>query len=283
MFLQGHHHHGSSANAPQQQFQQSLPPTYPPPLYQQQPPIQQGVALAGQGYSSHARPPSLDNTNRGMPAIGNAHPGQKVHAFNIPVPHRMNVPFPKALHSQAPSQYGHIPVHVNEHPKVQASSIVRSNVPHASQQTNPRAQDHHHAPVQKSSASLPFENPPDNQAILVENPLMDNIDQDIAEVAGEVRNMSGPPSIVQDSLHQDQQKPQGEPAFEIPFDPNLTCSKCEGMFRHGEIQKLRNHFDQCRGKPWSRLRAFPIALFSISNVTKTTIISYGIEIPCTLK
>ena len=110
----------------------------------------------------------------------------------------------------------------------------------------------HQVPVQKSSASQSFNNPSDDLAA-IENPLMDSIDQDIAEVAGEVRHMSGLPSIMQHPLQHDQQLPnqqrlQGEQGFEIPLDPNLVCSKCGKMFRHGEIQKLRQHYDQCKGK-----------------------------------
>ena len=283
IFSQGHHH-GSSANAPQQQFQHGMQPSYPQHHQQpqpQQPPYQQGVVLAGQGYASHSSPPSLDNTNCAMPEDGITYQGQKAHLSNVPVTHstqvsdptpphsdqavfhsNVNVPIPKTLHSHTPSYLGRTNAHPSTHPKLQAPSNVQSNVPLGSQQTNPRAQDYHHVPVQKSAASRPSENPPDNQATLIDNPLMDNIDQDIAAVAGEVRDMSEPPSTVQHSLHQDQhlphqQQPQGEPGFQIPLDPNLVCSKCGRMFRHGEIQKLKKHFDQCRGKPWHNYGHFP--------------------------
>lgn len=36
--------------------------------------------------------------------------------------------------------------------------------------------------------------------------------------------------------------------YEIPFDPNLVCPKCKQQFRHGEIQRLKLHFDGCGGQ-----------------------------------
>ena len=238
-------------HAPQQQFQQGLPPSY-----------------------SHRHQQLQPNTNRAMPVNGNAHPGQKANSSNVAVSHptqvsdptpphsdqpvfhsSVNVSFPKAPHSQFPPQYGHTNAHhPPTHSKLHASCNAQSTAPPASQQTNPRAQDHHHVQVPKCSAAQAFENPPDNQATLVNNQLTDNIDQDIAEVAGEVRDMSKPSRTMQHSLHRDQhfpheQQPQGKPGFKIPLNPNLVCSKCGTMFRHGEIQKLRKHYDQCRGKP----------------------------------
>ena len=37
-------------------------------------------------------------------------------------------------------------------------------------------------------------------------------------------------------------------AYEIPLDPNLVCPKCGQKFRHGEIQRLKLHFDGCGGQ-----------------------------------
>ena len=108
----------------------------------------------------------------------------------------------------------------------------------------------------RSFSSLPSSSNgdhPGDYPTLQDNPLVANIDQDIEDVAHEVRKMSAPPSTAQHSLEHDQHSPhrqlvRGEPGFEIPLDPNLVCSKCNRMFRHGEIQKLRKHFGKCTGK-----------------------------------
>ena len=101
-------------------------------------------------------------------------------------------------------------------------------------------------PIQGTIAPPVVKSSDDDQTIMLENPLMANIDKDIAEVAGEVRNMSAQPQLTEQ--HPLQQQLQSKEVFEIPIDPNLKCSKCGRQFRHGEIQKLRKHFDQCNGK-----------------------------------
>ena len=103
------------------------------------------------------------------------------------------------------------------------------------------------------SLSSSSSNPSDDYRTLQDNPLVANIDQDIEDVACEVRKMTAPPLTAQHSLELDQhplhhQLIQGDQGFEIPLDPNLVCSKCGRKFRHGEIQKLRKHFDKCSGK-----------------------------------
>ena len=44
------------------------------------------------------------------------------------------------------------------------------------------------------------------------------------------------------------QEHSDDKVFEIPLDPNLVCPKCGRRFRHGEIQRLKLHFEGCGGQ-----------------------------------
>ena len=79
--------------------------------------------------------------------------------------------------------------------------------------------------------------PPDPEET-VENKLVAGIDQEIEDVALEVREMAKEPVVTK------AQRPVG--SYEIPADPNLVCPKCQKQFKHGEIQKLRLHYHQCK-------------------------------------
>ena len=68
-----------------------------------------------------------------------------------------------------------------------------------------------------------------------ENILIENIDDEVKQMAQEVREEVGED---RKRLHTMQQK---------PFDPNLVCPMCTRKFRIGEIQKFRAHVDACEG------------------------------------
>ena len=76
------------------------------------------------------------------------------------------------------------------------------------------------------------------ETLVGENKLVAGIDQEIVDVASEVREMVQVPNVTK------VQRPVG--AYEIPVDPNLVCPKCQKQFKHGEIQKLRLHYHQCK-------------------------------------
>ena len=74
-----------------------------------------------------------------------------------------------------------------------------------------------------------------------ENILLENIDDEIHDMAEEVRKMSRRPDT-QEVLFDD-----GDSS--LPYDPNLVCPKCGRQYRVGEIRKLKRHMVEfCTGK-----------------------------------
>ena len=72
------------------------------------------------------------------------------------------------------------------------------------------------------------------------NKLIDNIDEEIQQMAEDVRKGSRGPTTAE-VLFDD-----GDSS--LPYDPNLVCPKCGKQYRVGEIQKLRRHMNEfCTG------------------------------------
>ena len=81
----------------------------------------------------------------------------------------------------------------------------------------------------------------DSDSDIEENPLLENIDGEIHDMAEEVRRMSRRPDT-QEVLFDDEDS-------SLPYDPNLVCPKCGRQYRVGEIQKLKRHMVEfCTGK-----------------------------------
>ena len=81
----------------------------------------------------------------------------------------------------------------------------------------------------------------DSDSDIEENPLLENIDGQIHEMAEEVRRMSRRPDT-QEVLFDDEDS-------SLPYDPNLVCPKCGRQYRVGELQKLKRHINEfCTGK-----------------------------------
>ncbi|XP_019848831.1 PREDICTED: uncharacterized protein LOC109580266 [Amphimedon queenslandica] len=80
----------------------------------------------------------------------------------------------------------------------------------------------------------------DSDSDIEENKLIDNIDEEIQQMAEDVRKGSRGPSTAE-VLFDDGNS-------SLPYDPNLVCPKCGKQYRVGEIQKLRRHINEfCTG------------------------------------
>ena len=80
----------------------------------------------------------------------------------------------------------------------------------------------------------------DSDSDIEENKLIDNIDEEIQQMAEDVRKGSRGPSTAE-VLFDDSDS-------SLPYDPNLVCPKCGKQYRVGEIQKLRRHINEfCTG------------------------------------
>ena len=81
----------------------------------------------------------------------------------------------------------------------------------------------------------------DSDSDIEYNILLEGIDDEIHEMAEEVRRMSRRPDT-QEVLFDDEDS-------SLPYDPNLVCPKCGRQYRVGEIQKLKRHMVEfCAGK-----------------------------------
>ena len=75
----------------------------------------------------------------------------------------------------------------------------------------------------------------DSEMSATENRLVNEIDQEIEEMAAEVQDaVSMENEAIVTMVHK-------------PFDPNLVCPMCGKKHRIGEIQKFRVHVDRCEG------------------------------------
>ena len=80
----------------------------------------------------------------------------------------------------------------------------------------------------------------DSDSDIDENKLIDNIDEEIQQMAEDVRKGSRGPTIAKVVFD------DGDSS--LPYDPNLVCPKCGKQYRVGEIQKLRRHINEfCTG------------------------------------
>ena len=70
---------------------------------------------------------------------------------------------------------------------------------------------------------------------LIENELIKNIDDDIAEAAASMEK-----KVIDSSLESDDAR---------PLDSNLICPLCGRQYRIGQIQHYRHHVDNCTNKP----------------------------------
>ena len=81
----------------------------------------------------------------------------------------------------------------------------------------------------------------DSDSDIEENVILKGIDDEIHEMAEEVRRMSRRPSA--DEVMFDDEDSS------LPYDPNLICPKCGRQYRVGGIQKFKRHMvDFCTGK-----------------------------------
>ena len=83
-----------------------------------------------------------------------------------------------------------------------------------------------------------------------ENPVMQGIDREIANVAADIRRQTQPPQTREFSEDDD-------PSLG-PYDPNLTCQGCGQRYRYGEIQKLRRHINEfCVARQYTQTQTQP--------------------------
>ena len=81
----------------------------------------------------------------------------------------------------------------------------------------------------------------DSDSDIEENVILKGIDDEIHEMAEEVRRMSRRPSA-DEVLFDDEDS-------SLPYDPNLICPKCGRQYRVGGIQKFKRHMVEfCTGK-----------------------------------
>ena len=69
-----------------------------------------------------------------------------------------------------------------------------------------------------------------------ENPLLQNIDQEIQDYAEDVRDMTRRPTTKEVEAENEDTS--------LAFDPNLVCHKCGKRYRIGEIQKFKRHIKE---------------------------------------
>ena len=112
----------------------------------------------------------------------------------------------------------------------------RTMLPHTSSKQEPVNQRQPKNKIKQQQAAAD-----DSDTDIEENPLLENIDVQIHEMAEEVRRMSRRPDT-QEVLFDDEDS-------SLPYDPNLVCPKCGRQYRVGEIQKLKRHMVEfCTGK-----------------------------------
>ena len=114
----------------------------------------------------------------------------------------------------------------------------RTMLPHTSSKQEPVNQRQPKKKIKQQQAAAD-----DSDSDIEENILLEGIDDEIHEMAEEVRGMSRRPDM-QQVLFDDNDR---------PYDPNLVCRKCGKQYREGEIQKLKRHLstncdnDDCDG------------------------------------
>ena len=112
----------------------------------------------------------------------------------------------------------------------------RTMLPHTSSKQEPVNQRQPKKKIKQQQAAAD-----DSDSDIDENPLLKGIDDEIQEMAEEVREMSRRPDT-QEVLFDDEDS-------SLPYDPNLVCPKCGRQYRVGEIQKLKRHMVEfCTGK-----------------------------------
>ena len=112
----------------------------------------------------------------------------------------------------------------------------KTMLPHTSSKQEPVNQRQPKKNVKQQQAAAD-----DSDSEIEENPLLENIDGEIHDMAEEVRRMSRRPDT-QEVIFDDEGSP-------LPYDPNLVCPKCGRQYRVGEIQKLKRHMVEfCTGK-----------------------------------
>uniref|UniRef100_A0A1X7T232 Uncharacterized protein n=2 Tax=Amphimedon queenslandica TaxID=400682 RepID=A0A1X7T232_AMPQE len=116
------------------------------------------------------------------------------------------------------------------------SSFPMEKLPPPSQQTSSKQKTKQK--VKKDQAKQRASD--DSESDIEENKLIDNIDEEIQQMAEDVRKGSRGPTTAE-VLFDD-----GDSS--LPYDPNLVCPKCGKQYRVGEIQKLRRHINEfCTG------------------------------------
>ena len=112
----------------------------------------------------------------------------------------------------------------------------RTMLPHTSLKQEPVNQRQPKKKIKQQQAAAD-----DSDSDIEENPLLENIDDEIHDMAEEVRRMSRRPDT-QEVIFDDEDS-------SLPYDPNLVCPKCGRQYHVGEIQKLKRHMVEfCTGK-----------------------------------
>ena len=120
--------------------------------------------------------------------------------------------------------------------RMRKQPLPRTTLPHTSSKQEPVNQRQPKKKVKQQQAAAD-----DSDTDIEENPLLKGIDDEIQEMAKEVRGMSRRPDT-QEVLFDDEDS-------SLPYDPNLVCPKCGRQYRVGEIQKLKRHMVEfCTGK-----------------------------------
>ena len=120
--------------------------------------------------------------------------------------------------------------------RMRKQPLPRTTLPHASSKQEPVNQRQPKKKVKQQQAAAD-----DSDSDIEENILLKGIDDEIHEMAEEVRRMSRRP--VTDEIILDNEDSS------LPYDPNLVCPKCGRQYRVGEIQKLKRHINEfCTGK-----------------------------------
>ena len=112
----------------------------------------------------------------------------------------------------------------------------KTMLPHTSSKQEPVNQRQPKKKVNKQQVAAD-----DSDSDIEETVILLGIDDEIHEMAEEVRRMSRRPSA-DEVLFDDEDS-------SLPYDPNLICPKCGRQYRVGGIQKFKRHLvDFCTGK-----------------------------------
>ena len=114
------------------------------------------------------------------------------------------------------------------------SQLISTGYPLSSSESGAQAQDNKVGEM-VGGVSEPIDNTKTSEEI-PENPLLQNIDQEIQDYADDVRDMTRRPTTKEVEAENEDTS--------LAFDPNLVCHKCGKRYRIGEIQKFKRHIKE---------------------------------------